>query len=64
MEYRKLSIKQVIEVIRSISKAKRVDRKKWDKVPEDFGWKETEEEYQRAQAKWMEEVKKRKGGDS
>lgn len=30
------------------------------KIPRDFGWKETEEEYQARQKAWLDQVKKKR----
>lgn len=38
-------------------------REEKETIPEDFGWPETEEEYQRRQAEWLEGVRSRKTGE-
>ncbi len=53
-------IQKLINLFQSLGKERKVLRKKFDQIPQDFGWKETEEDYQKAQAKWLAEVEERK----
>jgi len=39
-------------------------REERDRMPDGFGWQETEDEYQQAQSEWLEQVARQKDGSS
>lgn len=53
-------IQQLISLFRSLGGKYGVSQKRFDRIPEDFGWKETEAEYQERQSEWLAEVWRRR----
>jgi len=53
-------IQRLIRLLRSLGKSSNAPQKRFDGIPEDFGWKETEAEYEQRQAQWLAEVEKRR----
>jgi hypothetical protein len=53
-------IERLIRLFRSLGRSCNSPQKRFNGIPEDFGWKETEAEYQERQSKWLAEVEKRR----
>ena len=49
-------VDRLVRALQNLSGARRKTKVREKPDPEDYAWKETEEEYQKAQAEWMEQV--------
>ncbi|MFW6415650.1 MAG: hypothetical protein ACOCZ2_04960 [Thermodesulfobacteriota bacterium] len=54
-------VQRLIQLFRSLEGRKNVFGKRKDKgVPQGFGWRESEEEYQERQEEWLRQVEEKK----
>lgn len=58
-------VRHLIQLFRSLDQGEARAIRRYEETPRDFGWQETEEEYQQAQAEWLRRVEeKRARGES
>jgi len=53
-------VKRLIQLFRSLDQGKASTVRRYREIPRDFGWAETEEEYQQAQAEWLRRVEEKR----
>lgn len=53
-------VRRLIQLFRTLDQGEARAARRYEEKPRDFGWAETEEEYQQAQAEWLRRVEEKR----
>jgi|GEM_PF-3503475 len=53
-------VRRLIQLFRTLDQRETRADRRYEGIPRDFGWAETEEEYQQAQAEWLRGVEEKR----